>query len=201
MHHAILLVGEVVEAKRFIEEYFGTLRGSPDFFFYNQALFGIDEARELTIAAVRKAFTGRKIFLLAPDRITIEAENALLKTFEDPTPDTHFFLCVREESLIIPTLRSRMITWRLDRQGAVQPPESDAKKFLKLPLKERLNFAKKFADAEKNISIFLDELLIILKESNKTEGLKEVYPLRLESDGRAVSARLILEHLSLVLPG
>ncbi|MSR87572.1 MAG: hypothetical protein EXS69_00120 [Candidatus Zambryskibacteria bacterium] len=214
LHHAYLVIGGSLEGERAVHEFFAShavrLTGSPDFFLYKEPLFGIEEARGVSVVAARRAFTERKVFLIAPERITLEAQNALLKTFEEPVPSTHFFLVSREENLIIPTLRSRMEIVRMTslnlvRSGqgsdlsSVSDAKSDAKKFLKLPLKERLTFAKKFAERELNVSVFLDELLIILKESNSTKDIKEVYPLRLESDGRAVSARLILEHLSLVL--
>ncbi|OHA91214.1 MAG: hypothetical protein A2758_01945 [Candidatus Zambryskibacteria bacterium RIFCSPHIGHO2_01_FULL_49_18] len=196
MHHAYLLVGEREAAERYLYElckYQGlTLIGSPDYFIFNEALFGIDEARRLGEQAARKAFVERKIFFITPEKITLEAQNALLKTFEDPVEDTHFFLAVREEGLIIPTLRSRMVTWRLDRQVAVQPFEFEAQNFLKLPLKDRFEFVRKFVEKEKNLSVFLDELLCVTKS-------KEVYKMRLYSDDRAISARLILEHLALVL--
>jgi hypothetical protein len=207
LHHAYLVIGSKEFAESSLHSLFSggniSLVGSPDYFVYKEALFGIDEARELSVTAGRRAFVDKKVFFIAPERITLEAQNALLKTFEEPAPSTHFFLVVRDEALVLPTLRSRMQAIVLERSGA---DESEAKKFLKLSLKERLNFARKFADADlpagrqgQSLSIFLDELLIILKESGSMEALKEVYPLRLVSDDRSASARLILEHLSLVI--
>ncbi len=193
MHHAYLLVGDSDGAGEFLrafwEERGVKLAGSPDYFLFGEPLFGIDEARKLSEQAARKAFAERKIFFVAPEKITVEAQNALLKTFEDPVEDTHFFLVVREEELIIPTLRSRMEILYLAGEAN---EANEAKKFLELPLKDRISFAAKFAEKEKNLSVFLDELLRLKKS-------KEVYKMRLYSDDRAASARLILEHLALVL--
>ncbi|MCR4279428.1 MAG: hypothetical protein NUV78_01680 [Candidatus Zambryskibacteria bacterium] len=210
LHHAYLLVGERSSAEAFLHSFWvengATLTGSPDYFLFTEELFGIDEARKLTVAAARKAFGERKIFFIAPERVSIEAQNALLKTFEDPYENTHFFLVVREEGLIIPTLRSRMQIMRPAHTGQSSALTSDAEKFLSLGLKERMAFAKKFADADlpagrqgKNLSVFLDELLLLLRAKGSTEPLKKVYEARRYSDDRAASARLILEHLSLVL--
>lgn len=201
LHHAYLLIGERDSAARFLQDFWKErgikLAGSPDYFFWSGELFGIDEARDLTSRAAGKAFTERKIFLIAPERITQEAQNALLKTFEDPYEATHFFLVVREEELVLPTLRSRMQTLRV---SGVGKEESDARKFISLSLKERLSFAKKFADSEKNLSILLDEILTLLRSSESDpERIAHVYEVRRYSDDRAASARLILEHLSLVL--
>jgi hypothetical protein len=66
-------------------------------------------------------------------------------------------------------------------------------------VKERLVFVKKFIDAEKNLSRFLDELLLELKKKGNKEELGQVYRLRLSSDDRGASPRLILEHLAIVL--
>jgi hypothetical protein len=214
IHHAYLLVGESNAAEEFLHSFWlekgVRLNGSPDFFLFSEALFGIDEARSITESASRKAFVEKKVFFIAPERITVEAQNALLKTFEDPYEDTHFFLCVREEELILPTLRSRMQVLRISRSDLntdSQGPTFDAKKFFKLGLKERLNFAKKFADSDllagrqgRSLSVFLDELLTLLRaDVKKSDALNKVYQVRRYSDDRAASARLILEHIALVL--
>ncbi len=171
------------------------LIGSPDYVVINESLFGIDEARKLSDFALRKAFGEKKVFLIAPEKITDEAQNALLKTFEEPIEGTHFFLVLRDSAVLLPTLRSRLQVLSLE-EGEMG---KDAEKFLSMNVKERLAFVKKFVDAEKNLSHFLDDLLSMLKERGKSEALQAVYPLRLVSDQRGTSARLVLEHLSLVL--
>lgn len=196
LHHAYLLLGDKVAAESFLLTLFEkegqSLVGSPDYFVVKDVLFGVDDARALSERAIHRAFTTRKVFFIAPERITLEAQNALLKTFEEPIANTHFFLVVREESMIIPTLRSRMKVVPV--QHSVSNKE--AENFLKLSLKERLNFVKKFVDKEKNLSAFLDDLLLELRHNHE---VGQVYKLRLLSDDRSVSPRLILEHLALVL--
>ena len=117
LHHANLLLGTTEEAESYLCSFCESLgiklANNPDFFAFRIPTFGIDEARELSLLSARKALTGKKIFLIASARLTLEAQNALLKTFEDPFPDTFFFLAVREEALVIPTLRSRIQTIRV----------------------------------------------------------------------------------------
>ena len=192
LHHAYLLVGSRAEAEEKLHAFFKdegmALTGSPDFFVWKGQTFGVDDARNLSESAVRKAFTARKIFLITPEKITLEAQNALLKTFEDPIPDTHFFLVLRDAELVIPTLRSRMQVLRVGEET----DSSEARKFLGQSPKDRMAFVKKFVDQERNPSPFLDELLML-------ERNRDVYKMRLVSDDRAASARLILEHLAMVL--
>lgn len=199
LHHAYLVVGGFREAEEFLNNFWEErgvkLAGSPDYFPYTESLFGIEEARKLSAQASKKAFTGQKVFLVTPEKITAEAQNALLKTFEDPYEDTHFFLVVREEELILPTLRSRM---QMVRVGQDEKSD-DASKFLKLGIRERLAYVKKFVDAEKNLSVFLDELLLVLRKEGKHDSVKKIYEVRHYSDDRSASSRLILEHLSLML--
>lgn len=195
LHHAYLVIGAAEKAEKVLLELF-SLAGSPDYFVYKEPLFGVDEARKVSSASLGKAFTNKKIFFIAPERITLQAQNALLKTFEEPNANTHFFLVVRGEELIIPTLRSRCQVVRVEHSA----PANEAERFLKMPLRKRLEFAKKFVEDEKNLSVFLDGLLAFLRlNGSSAEPLEGVYKVRLLSDMPSVSSRLVLEHLALIL--
>ncbi len=200
LHHANLVIGDPLEAERSLIDFFAgegeALVGSPDFFLLREKTFGIDEARSLANSAIRKAFGKRKVFLIAPEKITFEAQNALLKTFEEPIAETYFFLCLRDEGLVLPTLLSRM---QVVRMNGAHKVSAEVQKFLGMGVKDRLTFAKKFVEAEKDLSVFLDDLLVILRDSGKSEWVEKVYKARLVSSDRGASPRLILEHLSLVL--
>ena len=202
LHHANLLIGTPEEAESYLRSLCDSwgvrLPNTPDFFAFKMETFGIDEARKLKLLSARKAVTTKKIFLITPTRLTLEAQNALLKTFEDPFPDTLFFLGVREESLVIPTLLSRMQIIRT--RGGNVATGAEAEKFLSLSVKNRLLFAKSFADEEKSLPIFLDSLLFLLrKQKEKKDLLKNVYNVRRFVRDSAVTPRLIIEHLALVL--
>lgn len=202
LHHANLLVGAPEEAESYLRSLCEVsdikLANNPDFFAFRMETFGIDEARELKLLSARKAITPKKIFFIAPTRLTLEAQNALLKTFEDPSPNTLFFLAVREDGLIVPTLRSRMQTLRISRDLTFE--SRDAEVFLSSPIKGRLLFAKSFADEKKNLSVFLDDLLCLLrKQSEMRKSLEKVYHIRHSIGDSIIVSRLVLEHLSLVL--
>ncbi len=198
LHHANLLVGREEESEAYLKDLLGALKFSrannPDYLAFRHETFGITEARELRSLALRKAFGERKIFFISSSHITPEAQNALLKTFEDPTPDTLFFLRVREEGVLLPTLLSRMQVKKL---GVSREAGED--NFLALPYKERLNFVRKFVDAEKNLSSFLDELLLLEKARGTRDGLEKLYNMRKLVRDNTALPRLVLEHLALVL--
>lgn len=209
IHHANLLIGSSEAAEPYLCSLCDglgiKLANNPDFFAFRMETFGIDEARELRLLSARKAVTtakagqaGRKIFLISSARLTLEAQNALLKIFEDPFPDTYFFLVVREEALIIPTLRSRLEAVRMPEGQTLR--SGNAEEFLSLSLKDRLLFAKKFALEDMDLPVFLDNLLLSLKKRKETRTLLEsVYNLRRFASDPAVLPRLVIEHLSLVL--
>ena len=201
-HHANLLIGTPERAelylRRLCDDLGIELANNPDFFAFRTETFGINEARVLKLLSARKAVTPRKIFFIASTRLTLEAQNALLKTFEDPFPDTFFFLVTREESLVVPTLRSRMQTIHI--HGGDASVGVEAEKFLSLPIRDRLLFAKSFADEEKNLSVFLDDLLCLLKkQSGARKSLEKVYNIRRSIGNSITMPRLVIEHLSLVL--
>jgi len=202
LHHANLLVGTPEEAEFYLRSLCGgldiELSNNPDFFILKAETFGIDEARELRVWSTRKAVTSSKIFLILPARLTLEAQNALLKTFEEPFSNTYFFLSVREESLITPTLRSRMQTVRVSENSIFT--SAVAERFLSLSLKDRLIFAKEFADEEKNLMVFLDDLLLLLrKRSEMRKSVEKIYAIRRSIGNSVIASRLVIEHLSLVL--
>ncbi len=79
--------------------------------------FGIDEARELIALAGLKNFN-EAVFLVGAASITGEAQQALLKLFEEPQQGTVFVLVV-PHGVLLSTLRSRMLEY-----PKIQVPDS-----------------------------------------------------------------------------
>lgn len=70
---------------------------------------GVDQVREmceqLAMTSMRR---GYRVAIVAPaDRLTPQAQNALLKTLEEPAPRTVIVLVTARPSALLPTLRSR----------------------------------------------------------------------------------------------
>lgn len=76
-----------------------------------------EDKKEIAIVEVRKltkilrtkqpGASRRIVFIDEADTLSIEAQNALLKTLEQPNPDTLFILSVRDSTRLLPTVFSR----------------------------------------------------------------------------------------------
>lgn len=75
----------------------------------------IKEIRTLLEELSRHSFFDGKRIVILEDagEMTVEAQNCLLKTLEEPLGQTHFFLLVQSPEAMLPTIRSRCVHIRL----------------------------------------------------------------------------------------
>ena len=201
LHHAYLIVGEKPDSEFLVSSVLKEIgfqeKGNPDFCVYDAESLDIESAREIKEKAREKPFGPKKIFLIKAERITFQAQNALLKTFEEPSEDVHFFILLNAPDLLLPTVLSRL---QIIKPENSKNKLSNPKEFINLSLKERIAFSKDFSDSGNSLPVFLDELLSLLKskgENNKI--LNRILNVRRFADDPSSQTRLILEHLSLVL--
>lgn len=186
--------------------------------------FGIDEARELQgVASLKNYESGT--FLLATGALTSEAQQALLKLFEEPQQGT-MFVVMLPHGMLLPTLRSRMMEWpteqqivmknSLARDGSEPRRETrglfsgqSAVQFLKASGKDRTDFITKLLKEEdkEQVRDFLSaleaELYVRLTKSNSgqmRQGLGDIAMVRDYLRDRSPSLKMLLEHLALSLP-
>lgn len=71
---------------------------------------GVDDVRELTDYLSRRPYEGRWHVAIVEraEKMTPSAQNALLKTLEEPPEDTVFFLLTETPGALLPTVRSRL---------------------------------------------------------------------------------------------
>ena len=151
LHHAYCLSGsapEIFEAlKIFLEKelQIETI-GNPDFWHSDFESFGVDESRELIERQLlRSAGGGKKIIIVKTPSITWEAQNALLKVFEEPTAETHFFLILPSTEWLLPTFRSRLLVVPFAGEAS-QEMLPEVQKFLKSNLAQKFEISKKIAE-------------------------------------------------------
>jgi DNA polymerase III delta prime subunit len=168
LHHAYFIEGEresaLPELLKFFEKKLGIkTQGDPDFLSFEYDAFGIDEGRWLKEAQMRKPVGERKIFVISLNSITHEAQNSLLKVFEEPAPNTHFFIISKSSESLLPTLKSRL---QIILAKTEKEEDNSANEFLKMNLKQRLDFlADMIEDKSKTQAIdFLNNLEMALSE-------------------------------------
>lgn len=207
-HHAYALIeGKVEDLLVALKKHHKIeAKGNPDFFHEKYETFGIDESRYLKELHVSKAFApgGKRIFVIETRAITHEAQNSLLKIFEEPHEDTHFFLLMPSAATLLPTLRSRLLVIESEREE--HAGLTDAQKFIKLTTKDKITFvddlAKQISDEDLPKSAaaeFLAALEIILaKDPEKNQkAIKAILKARDYMNDRAPSVKQLLEFVAL----
>lgn len=180
LHHAYFLVGDretiFLELMSFLENSVGVqTSGNPDFWIGQFDSLGIDDARVIAESSERKDFSsGKKIFIIQADFLGQEAQNSLLKVFEEPTEGTHFFI-ISPQDVLFPTLRSRMqviLTTNNAEKG---------KSVLSLNMKDRLAIVKEITDGISDEEKTKQDAISLL---NSVE--KELYEKGVEKSARAL---------------
>jgi len=84
-------------------------------FFIEPGLFGIDAIRELKVQAHLTSTSKHHLFIIKNiERLNIPASNAFLKLLEEPPAPVRFLLTTSNEIDLLPTIRSRCQTLRLN---------------------------------------------------------------------------------------
>lgn len=219
LHHAHIIEGEydavaplLVSA---LERHLNIpAKGNPDLMNRFYETLGIDEARELKDAQTRAGFDGaRKIFIIGAESFTHQAQNALLKTFEEPTLGTHFFIILPRAEMLIPTLLSRVLVVTGNVVSTDDARES-AEKFLDATLEGRFAMAKKMAEKKAGETVdrelfrhMLDHIERILytrtagKRDDATANIfREIFQAKTYLSNPGSSPKMLLEHIAMVIP-
>lgn len=150
LHHAYLVEGardEILpEIFSFMEVLNIPILNNPDFCQINIDNFKMDEVILLRSMTSDKSFSGnKKIFVISANQFSLDAEHALLKIFEEPKKDTHFFLIVPDKNALLPTLFSRFY-YIASELGDKDTEEVES--FIKMSVSARINFLKDFLKSE-----------------------------------------------------
>lgn len=224
LHHAYLLIGDKENIQKSLinflkKEVLFTTQGNPDFIQVAHETFGIDEARALKSITGMRAIEDRKFALISLNSITTEAQNSLLKIFEDPVGQTTFFVIASTLEIFIPTLLSRFFIVDT-RRGNFENKNSD-----KITEKGQIDLAKNFLSSSPAGRISLLEDLIEKKDKieaiNFLNSLESLLATKLHKAGidhkvvdacneiikykgylydRASSIKMLLQHISCTIP-
>ena len=188
--------------------------GNPDMYIRAYKQFGIDEARELRERASLRALGKRRIFVIAVPDLNREAQNALLKTLEEPPGDALFFFVLPSPESLLPTLRSRVQILQIERGRETR---TDAKIFLAATPEKRMDMLKPLLEkgdddpsetgkrshgaGKRDLGAILAFLSSLEEKLEKSPGgLKTVYRTRKYITDKGALVRPLLEQVALLVP-
>jgi len=222
LHHAYLIEGGREAVEKEILEFIGNLKiktiGNADVSHISLDSFKIEDARNLKSYATEKSFSvDKKIFIISTNNFLLEAQNSLLKMFEEPIKNTHFFLVVPDTSSLLKTFISRFYLIST-KQDLVEEKKS-AEKFINMSLKDRIDFIKNLLaeseedDEEGNEVIVLDsarsralkflnalESVAVSKTAFDIAFFEHFFKVREFLRMPGSSAKSLMESVALVIP-
>ncbi|NTV44758.1 MAG: hypothetical protein HGA67_03645 [Candidatus Yonathbacteria bacterium] len=213
-HHAYLVSADRTSGLSYIRDIlarewgFETM-GNPDLRIWDAESFSVDEARDARDVAARKSFGERQVCIIAADTFTVEAQNALLKVLEDPGEGTHFFVITPNAGILLPTLLSRLARLEIEQ---TEVRTGIAEEFLAMDVPARLAYLESMIkNKDKNeAATLLDSVIVVLRARATKSGadafaasaplLRELSDMRGYLTDRSSSVKLIMEHVSFILP-
>ena len=210
--NVLLIAGSAADVPTVLE--FLSAAGIPtesnqDLYVRHFRQFGIDDAQELRARASARAMGQRRVFVISAGGMTSEAQNALLKIFEEPTKDTIFFVLTPSAQFFLPTLLSRVVCISAENGEN----DGEARKFVKMNYADRLSFVaavvKEMKDDDEKkdpqrAQRLIEDLIKYFYEQKRTPENVRVLELAMKyreyAHNNAPSYKQMLEHLALVVP-
>ncbi len=207
LHHAYIVVGTATTAARVAracEELGIRVQGNSDVVLQQYETLGIDDSRELVRRAHLRPIGDRALVIVSAQQLTREAQNSLLKLFEEPPAHTHFFLCISNPEYLLPTLRSRMAVVYDDTPDDAYTPE--AASFVAGTPAQRLAVVapyiddKRSADAEQFLHALEVQLSSGVMDTQVRQALQHIGAVRRHLYDRGASLKALLESVVVVCP-
>ena len=176
-----------------------------------RASIGVKEVRELISSIASTSIRPKLVYIESADLLTNAAENALLKTLEEPPSDTKLVLSCDNLLSLLPTIRSRCQSVRVQTQKGLELEEnlSIFKECMQASPGVRINLADSLSpDRETNL-LYLNRVLTSLrpKLSSTTGSSLQIILLIASACTQAYeelkancNVRLVLYNLFLALP-
>lgn len=227
-HHAYVIEGFSDEYSKNLSRFFSELlnidendgrteNSSPNFLHIKNNQLDIDDARRIVDFNSKKSFGdvhGNKVIFIEINSAGHQAQNALLKTLEEPSSKTYFFIIVPSASILLPTIKSRVQIYGIneffDGNKLNESDVSLAKLFLQSDVPKRLEMIKEMMDNDNPSALvrFLNDLEITIHKLVKEKAKKrlnsnELSALVLAREYFAdpgASKKMLLEYLAMELP-
>ncbi len=158
----------------------------------------IEDAREVQFAANQTALYGPKIFRIKTGYIAPDAQATLLKTIEEPHPETYFIISLASEASLTPPLLSRLTVFKKNKQSE----NSETSKF-KLNLEDIRALSQNRDEAEKvfrKIEAWMEPKIRTLNTDSAMlfwGFVEDYFEIKKRFFERTYSPKMLLEHLAL----
>ena len=204
-HHAYFLhyfKDISIKLKQYLKDRFNISHSqNPDFYHEIYETLTIDDSRKIKQTHSSKSFAenNKRIFIIECRNITHEAQNSLLKIFEEPNEHTHFFLIMPGQHLLIPTLLSRLYIIKSENHNELDRElQEQADIFLKLSPKKRLEYVEGMSkeNALHLLSCLEKSFHVKGVEKNK-DILEKIIKIRDYMNDRSPSMKQLLEFIAI----
>ncbi len=221
-HHAFVIEAEAEEgietARAWAARELGMhVKGNPDIVILRHGLFSVEDARRVTELAASVPFAGEyKVLVVSASRAYHEAQNALLKLFEEPPEGVYLFFILPSVGGLLPTLRSRVHILGAHREPSASHSTGSAEEFIKAGKEKRSALIKKLAQGKdeeerrenrEEAIRMVNGMEAVAYAAFKGSGsdsvaafLSDIATVRGYLYDRSAPVRMILEHLALVIP-
>lgn len=179
-------------------------------------MFWLGEGEKLGIEVAKKIIDhlslkpyqggGQSVVILEADSLTPEAQNALLKTLEEPPESSVILLGASMEDSFLPTVLSRcQVVSNTAQVTSDKLEEKDKEIIVKLinsPIEERFKYLEKLEDKQKlldDLTIYFRDQLSITHKPSTISFLEDLIQAHRWSK-QNVNLRAVLEYILLKLP-
>lgn len=161
---------------------------------------GIDEVRALIKEAnLTPLAAEERVFIIAYSDMTTEAQNALLKTLEEPSRTSRFYIVIEREEKLLPTLRSRLVL--LEEEIQTDSARKEFETFLAASYGERLKAIGERATKKDDVwmRMLFTDIERYAHDTQSRELMDAVVTFGQYFDRPGSSRKMILEHCALIL--
>jgi DNA polymerase III delta prime subunit len=170
--------------------------------------FGVDDARLISERAHTKPLEApHRTFIIVAADMTNEAQQALLKTLEEPPAGAQFVLIVPSPEMLLPTVRSRIRNVQVAAGG--EQERGTSLTFLHATPSARLDMLKPLLetgdDGSRDIAAVLAFLAALEQETasletpERNEALRAIYRARRYATDKGALLKPLLEQVALLI--
>lgn len=176
-------------------------QNNPDLFILEDEKIGIAQIKQVKTHLSTKPFgqTPKSVVIFNGNNISLDAQNALLKTLEEPPGDAVILIGVDSETKLLPTVLSRCLVLNHEAGIMNQASEFDLNQILDASIEEKFEIIEKASDKDQLLNDLTQSYRQkVLRGEGSGEFLEELLQAQIWKESN-VNVRTILEYLMLKL--